>query len=242
LPERWDRDELKGIWPVLLVALSYLLGSFNLSYLAGRLAGGVDLRKVGSGNLGTGNLFHQVGKGLGALVFFADCGKEAAALLVPRTLGLGPWWQVACGLAMIAGHNWPVFLGFRGGRGMAMVLTGTLILMPWEGLAMTALLALGVFTRRTAELNLLALLLVPLLGWRLGRDTATLAFALGALIFACLRRAQGSPEVSGLTLSATRGRDRYRLLWSRLVYDREPPRGSRRTDDVGEAVDEDGGR
>lgn len=209
------------IWPTILVVIFYLAGSVNLSYLAGKYAGGIDLRKVGSGNLGTGNVYQQVSKGLGAVIFFADCGKEALALLVPRVMGLGAGWQTACGLAMIAGHNWPLFLGFRGGRGMAMVLTGTLILMPWEGLVMTAMLALGVFTKRTAEMNLVALLLVPLLAWKLGRDSATLAFAMGALLLACLRRIQGSPEVSGHTLSALRGRERWRLFWSRLVYDRE---------------------
>lgn len=201
----------------IIVAAAYLLGSLNLSYLAGKLCLGVDLRNVGSGNLGTGNVYRNVGKGTGAAVFFADCGKEAAAILLPRLIGADLAWQAAAGLAVVIGHNWPLFLGFRGGRGMTMALAGTLILLPWEGLVMVLLLAVGVFTHNTAAMNLLALALTPILAWRLGRPLSMVIFALGLLLVGVLRRLQGSAGVRGENEQKSMGS----VLWYRLIYDRE---------------------
>lgn len=202
---------------IVMIAGCYLLGSLNVAYLAGRRLGKVDLRRVGSGNLGTGNVYRHVGKGVAAAVFFIDCAKEALPLLLIRLAGGSGVWQVGAGLAVIAGHNWPVFLRFRGGRGMAMTLTGTLILLPWEGLVMVALLALGVFTRHTAEMNLLALFLVPVISWRLGRSPEMVCFALFTLVMAVARRLQGSKAI------AEKGgrRELRKVLWTRFVYDRE---------------------
>lgn len=205
-------------WAAFLIVFgAYLLGSINLAYLAGRRLKGIDLRKVGSGNLGTGNVYHQVGKGVGALVFFLDCAKEALAILLPRALGLGLGVQAAAGAAVIAGHNWPLFLRFRGGRGMAMTLTGTLILLPWEGVIMVSLMAVGVTTHHLPELNLLALALSPVVAWRLGRPLELVLYAVGLLVMGILRRLQGSPGLQG---GWTAGR-RWELFWCRLLLDRE---------------------
>ena len=203
----------------LLLLGCYLAGCINLSYLIARKAAGVDLRRVGSGNLGASNLSTQMGKGVAAVAFFTDCGLEAAAILVMRAVNAGPIWQAAAGLAVIVGHNWPFYLRFQGGRGMAMALTGTLILMPYEGLLLTAFLALGVFTRHTAEMNLLGLLLVPFAAWLLGRPGGVLFFAVAVVVLTVLRRLQGSP---GLEMRRLRD-DPRRVLVSRLIYDREVP-------------------
>ncbi|MDI6872855.1 MAG: glycerol-3-phosphate acyltransferase [Actinomycetota bacterium] len=202
---------------VLLLISAYLLGTVNLSHILARRELGLDLRRSGSGNLGASNLAAHLGKGKAAVAFFADCAEEAAVLLVARALGWSAGWQAAAGLAAIAGHNWPFYLGFQGGRGMAMALTGTLILLPFEGLVLVAFLALGVFTRHTAEMNLLALFLLPVLAWRWGRHAGLLAFTLGVLVLTLLRRAQGSPGVGKKKLVE----DPRRVLWNRLIYDRE---------------------
>ncbi len=202
---------------VLFLLASYLLGTVNLSHILARRELGLDLRRSGSGNLGASNLAAHLGKGRAAVAFFADCAEEAAAILVTRALGWGDVWEAAAGLAVIAGHNWPFFLRFQGGRGMAMALTGTLILVPYGGLVLVSFLTLGVCTRRTAEMNLLALALLPVLAWRWGRPAGDLAFTLGVLGMALLRRAQGSPGVGKKSLRE----DPRGVLWNRLIKDRE---------------------
>ncbi|WP_287155182.1 glycerol-3-phosphate acyltransferase [Candidatus Solincola tengchongensis] len=208
---------MKAASKLIYMIFAYLLGTVNLSYILARKELGLDLRRSGSGNLGASNLAVHLGKGKAAMAFFADCAEEAAALLVARALGWSEAWQAAAGLAVIAGHNWPFYLRFQGGRGMAMALTGTLILLPYEGLVLVGFLTLGVFSRHTAEMNLLALFLVPVLAWRWGRPAAFIAFTLGVLAFALLRRAQGSPEVGKKKLRE----DPRKVLWSRIIYDRE---------------------
>ncbi len=205
---------------ILIVLASYLLGSANLSYLLAKRRLGVDLRRVGSGNLGASNLAVQAGKGQAAVAFLADCAEEAASILVMRAAGFSLAWQAAAGLAAMAGHNWPFYLRFQGGRGMAMALTGTLILLPYEGAMLVAFLALGVFTHHTAEMNLVGVMLVPVVAWRLGRAASLVSFALALLLLAVMRRLQGSPSLGKKTIRE----DPLRVIWSRLVYDREVDR------------------
>ena len=103
-------------WFIVLVIGSYLVGSIPCGYLMGKLRG-VDLRRHGSGNIGTTNAFRVLGKQLGMLVFCCDAAKG----FFPALIGAhhAPFWGVAAGLAAVVGHNWSVFLGFRGGRGVA---------------------------------------------------------------------------------------------------------------------------
>lgn len=105
---------------------SYLLGAIPFSFLIARWRG-VDIRKTGSGNVGATNVFRSVGKGWGLLAFACDALKGfAAAFFLPALAelalgnpmpGRGP--AVLCAAAAIAGHTWPVFLGFKGGKGVA---------------------------------------------------------------------------------------------------------------------------
>lgn len=109
--------------PALALALSYASGSLPFAYLAGAAAG-VDLRKQGSGNLGATNVFRVLGWKIGVIVFLADALKGALPVLVlPRLIGgtAEPvLWAIACGIAAIAGHVRPLWLGFaRGGKGVA---------------------------------------------------------------------------------------------------------------------------
>jgi glycerol-3-phosphate acyltransferase PlsY len=111
------------VLPALALALSYASGSIPFAYLAGA-ASGVDLRKQGSGNLGATNVFRVLGWKVGLVVFLADALKGALpVLLLPRLIGgTGEpvLWAIACGVAAIAGHVRPLWLGFsRGGKGVA---------------------------------------------------------------------------------------------------------------------------
>lgn len=208
---------MRNLSGALLVLASYLLGCVNLSYLMAKRRLGVDLRNMGSGNLGASNLAVHAGRGPAAVAFFADCAEEAAAILALRVAGYSLAWQSLAGLAAIAGHNWPFYLHFQGGRGMAMALAGTLILLPYEGAMLVAFLALGVFTHRTAEMNLVGVMLIPIFAWLIGRDPALVWYALAVLIMTVVRRLQGSP---GLGKKKFR-EDPLGVVWCRLVYDRE---------------------
>jgi glycerol-3-phosphate acyltransferase PlsY len=116
-------------WPALAaVGLGYLLGAFPTGALVGRLAG-VDLRRRGSGSTGATNVLRVLGPGAGALVLAVDIGKGwLAARLAQRWAG--PAWAPLAGLAAVGGHNYSVFLGGRGGKGVATGLGTLLALSP----------------------------------------------------------------------------------------------------------------
>jgi len=107
----------------LSVLLGYLLGSIPSGYLAGRWLKGIDLRTIGSGSTGATNVLRTVGKGPALVVFLVDVGKGAAAVLLARALGhgsdLSAWLEVLTGLAALAGHIWPLWLNFKGGKAVA---------------------------------------------------------------------------------------------------------------------------
>jgi glycerol-3-phosphate acyltransferase PlsY len=104
---------------LLLLAIGYLLGSTPSGYLAGRWLKGIDLRDCGSGSTGATNVLRNVGKGPALVVFLIDVGKGALAVLLAKTFGLNDWLQVLAGLAALAGHIWPVWLGWKGGKAVA---------------------------------------------------------------------------------------------------------------------------
>ena len=108
---------------LLSLLLGYLLGSIPSGYLAGRWCKGVDLRELGSGSTGATNVLRQVGKGPALVVFVIDVAKGAAAVQLASALTqgtpLGDWIAVLAGLTALAGHIWPVWLGFKGGKAVA---------------------------------------------------------------------------------------------------------------------------
>ena len=118
-------------WLTTAAALAaYLLGSFPSAYVLVRLVKGVDIRQVGTRNVGTLNTYYQVGKWGALLVLLADAGKGAVAALLPGWLSAPPWSVYLAAPLVVAGHNWPVFLGFRGGKGAATALGVSLALLP----------------------------------------------------------------------------------------------------------------
>lgn len=120
---------------ILAVVLSYLLGSISFSYLAGRFIRGIDIRQHGSGNAGATNTLRVLGKGPAIAVLLLDVLKGVGAVWLGRWLApeaQSEWVPVLCGLAVIVGHNWPVFFGFRGGKGIATAIgvLATLCFLP----------------------------------------------------------------------------------------------------------------
>ncbi len=104
----------------LSILIGYLLGSVSFSFLVARIAKGIDIRKHGSGNAGATTTLRVLGLGPAVLVLALDVGKGIAAVWIGKWLGGGnEWVPVLSGLSAIAGHNWPVFFGFKGGKGIA---------------------------------------------------------------------------------------------------------------------------
>ncbi len=105
---------------IVPIVICYLLGSITFSFIVGRLINGVDVRKFGSGNAGATNTLRVLGPGPAFLVFILDMGKGILAVWIGRWMGADEIWiPILCGLSAIAGHNWPVFFSFKGGKGIA---------------------------------------------------------------------------------------------------------------------------
>ena len=146
--------------PALALALAYASGSLPFAWLAGR-AKGIDLRAQGSGNLGATNVFRVMGWKVGIAVFLADALKGALpVLLLPPRIGgfFSPmFWAIACGVAAIAGHVRPLFLGFRkGGKGVATAAGVFFALAPVPMLAAFALFVAIVLATGYVSLGSLA--------------------------------------------------------------------------------------
>ncbi|MCP9820436.1 glycerol-3-phosphate 1-O-acyltransferase PlsY [Synechococcus sp. Cruz-9H2] len=157
--------------PLLVLAAGYLLGSLPTGWLAGRWLAGIDLRQLGSGSTGATNVLRQLGKGPALVVFLVDVLKGTAAVLLAKALlqpsGFTPgtdWWVVAAGLAALAGHIWPVWLGWKGGKAVATGLGMLLGLVPAVGLAcFGTFLACLTISRIVSLSSVVAALSLPLL-------------------------------------------------------------------------------
>ena len=115
---------------VLLAIGAYLLGAISPSYLMVRLTTGEDVRETRSGNAGTLNTYHRLGMKGGLTILVLDAGKGALAVLAPALVSAPDWTVFATAPLVLIGHNWPVFLKFRGGKGAAVLLGVSLGLFP----------------------------------------------------------------------------------------------------------------
>jgi acyl phosphate:glycerol-3-phosphate acyltransferase len=124
----------------LLIPLAYLLGSIPFGLLIVKARGGDDIRNSGSGNIGAANVARNAGYVAGILTLILDAGKGAAAVWIARYLTHGSMrWMMAAAVAAVVGHIFPVWLGFRGGKGVATGL-GVFLLIQWEAVAAAAVL------------------------------------------------------------------------------------------------------
>ncbi len=202
---------------LLVIILGYFLGSVPFAYIAGRWAKGVDIRTVGTKNMGAHNVMLEVGRSIGILVLLLDMGKGALPVLATRWLGLSDLAALLAGIAAVLGHNFTLFLRFRGGRGLATSLGVLLALMLKE--AIVALSILGVLyvliTRSISFSVIVSLAFLSLLAWWRGRPLA-LALSPFALLFTMGIKAL--PEGLRLWVSAEDKRD---LIINRFIFNRE---------------------
>ncbi|MGO9757543.1 MAG: glycerol-3-phosphate 1-O-acyltransferase PlsY [Roseiarcus sp.] len=165
------------------LALGYLCGSIPFGLLLTRAAGTADLRSIGSGNIGATNVLRTGRKDLAGATLLLDALKGTAAVLIARAL-LGADAAFAAALGAFLGHLYPVWIGFRGGKGVATFL-GCLIAVDWRAALVfaAAWLAVAALTRFSSASALAASALSPLALWSwLGRPQAALVFALLAAL------------------------------------------------------------
>jgi len=116
-----------------VIVLGYLIGSIPFGVIVGRLTRGIDVREYGSGSMGMTNVIRTVGARAGVLVFLADLAKGAAAVALALLIfasDMVVWGQVAGGAAAVIGHSWPIYVGFKGGRGVTTGF-GALLVISW---------------------------------------------------------------------------------------------------------------
>ena len=167
------------ITEVFIIISAYLLGSIPTAYILGRLVKGIDIRRIGSGNVGTVNAFHSLGLRSALVIVTADIGKGMFAVLAAQVLGLSLPVSLLAGAAAVIGHNWPVFLQFQGGRGSATTVSVLLILIPLE-LFITLGAASIIFLITRKPLVTVMVLLAPLgpLCYLLGQPPVLSLYAL----------------------------------------------------------------
>jgi glycerol-3-phosphate acyltransferase PlsY len=100
-------------------AAGYAIGSIPFGLMLGRATRGMDIRDVGSGSMGSTNVYRVIGPAAAVTTFALDVGKGVAAVSVARAMGAGPEGEVAAGLGAMVGHSWPALAGFRGGKSVA---------------------------------------------------------------------------------------------------------------------------
>jgi glycerol-3-phosphate acyltransferase PlsY len=176
-----------ALLPVALI-LGYLLGSIPFGLLLTRIAGTQDLRTIGSGNIGATNVLRTGRKGLAALTLLGDALKGTAAVVIAGYFG-GPNAAMLAGLGAFLGHLFPVWLKFRGGKGVA-VYIGILLGLFWPGAIFFCLVWLATaFALRYSSLSaLVASLLTPIMLWAFGHTALAMLFAILSLLLIYMHR------------------------------------------------------
>jgi|SRR5215470_14619907 glycerol-3-phosphate acyltransferase PlsY len=149
----------------LLVIFSYLLGSVPSGFIIGKLSG-LDVRKAGSGNIGATNVARVIGKGGGLLTLLADTAKGLIPVLAARQMALSDPLTALIGVAAFLGHLYPIFLKFKGGKGVATALGVLLALAPAATVVLMVVFAGVAFTTRIVSLSsMAAAMAAPLVLW-----------------------------------------------------------------------------
>ncbi|HHW99254.1 MAG TPA: glycerol-3-phosphate 1-O-acyltransferase PlsY [Firmicutes bacterium] len=177
---------------LLMVIVAYLLGSIPTAYIVGRWKAGLDITQHGSGNVGGTNALRVLGVGPAILVAVSDVSKALLpTLLATRLLGGNTWPTLAVALAAIVGHNYSVYLGFRGGKGIATTLGACVVLFPKQLLIMLVLAVLVVATTRYVSLGSILLVVgLPVVLYRHQASMPELYFALVVALLGLWRHRQ----------------------------------------------------
>lgn len=187
--------------PWLIVILGYFLGAIPTGYIVGRILKGADIRQIGDENMGAANAYRELGSKAGIIVGIIDAAKGALVIIIAQAANMSQITVLLAGTAAVIGHNWPVFLGFRGGRGVSTTIGILLVLitLPMLILALPTLLILIIKRNVTPAMTFLFILL-PLVDWWLKVPVPLIVYgiALPALVgVTTLFRTRRVAETSG---------------------------------------------
>jgi glycerol-3-phosphate acyltransferase PlsY len=191
-----------------VVLLSYLVGSIPNAIIVGKLWKGIDVREHGSGNIGATNVFRVLGAGPGIVVLLLDALKGGIGAYL-GTLWLGPGWgAVLGGIVAIIGHNWPVWLKFKGGRGVATGLGVIATLVPQiTGIVLLVFIGIVYTTRYVSLGSIISAVLVPPLMFIFHEPLPYIVFGLVASFFVVIRhRANIQRLLNGTELKISWGK------------------------------------
>lgn len=200
---------------ILLVSFAYLLGSIPFAYLLARLVKGIDIRRYGSGTVSGSMVYEHVNRWVVVPVGLLDIAKAALPVCLGLRFGLGEGSAAAAGLAALIGHNWPVYLGFTGGRGISPLLGMLLVLFPWGDAWLLGFLAIGYLLKDSAPFALAGIASLPILILLLDGPRVLVWFVLLALLVILIKRLEANRR------PLPGGRESWRILWMRLVFDRD---------------------
>lgn len=200
----------------LLIVGAYLVGSIPTGYLAAQLLKGIDLRRYGSGTPTGSMVYEHVARWAVVPVGLFDLGKAALPTWLALQLNLGMDVAIAAGLAAVAGHNWPVFLGFTGGRGLSGFLGVLVVVFPLGAVWLLAFLLVGWRLGDSTVWTLAGLATLPIFSWTVD-GPAIVPVAVGAMLLLTLAKRL---EANRRPLPPP-GPDRRRVLVRRMLFDRD---------------------
>jgi glycerol-3-phosphate acyltransferase PlsY len=155
--------------PILILLASYLIGSFPTAYVAGRILGGKDIRRLGDGNVGAANAYRELGPPVGIAVFVIDVVKGLAVIALSRASGVSNAVVLWSGVMVVLGHSFPVFLRFRGGRGEAAAIGALIGVLGWPAvIATTAGIACLPLFKQVTPASAVGFVMLPVLCWVYG--------------------------------------------------------------------------
>lgn len=174
--------------PIIAIVCSYLLGSVSFSVLIAKWLKGIDIRHHGSGNAGATNTLRVLGKGPAIGVLLLDTLKGIVAVVIGRLVADADWVPVVCGIAAIAGHNWPIFFRFRGGKGIATTI-GVLAMLSFIPALIAGIIAIlaSVWKRYVSLGSLIFTGLTPIFMWIYGDHLSNILGSALLFVFAVYR-------------------------------------------------------
>jgi glycerol-3-phosphate acyltransferase PlsY len=207
---------------ILLLVGGYLMGAIPTAYLVAQWRRRIDIRQYGSGNVGGANLVKVGARWMAVAVVIFDIGKAMPAVWVAQIVGLDITQQVAIGIAAVVGHNWPVFLRFSGGRGIATIMGAALIvpvvngLIPWSFIAFLAIMIINVLTVRNIPIGIgIAVVVMPIVSWAVGEPLEMTMGFVALFVIMVIRRL--TPRRAPISASVPMGE----LLLNRFLFDRD---------------------
>ena len=173
----------------LLIILSYTIGSIPFGYLVGKYIKGIDIRQHGSGNIGASNAFRVLGAKLALLVLLGDCIKGFICIYLSRMIGVELFnYYLLIGMSVILGHNWSIFLKFKGGKGIATTYGVVLAIYPFIAICAAIIWGIIVWISKIPSLgSLISIFFMIIMSLVLKKPFSFILFGLSIFLLAMIR-------------------------------------------------------